>query len=80
MWQLITGFKPDAPPECSNHEFLRPDGTIFSAWTYGGLLLDSKYHYQDLDLRRVIAQCMGKSCNVALDGLEAAINSRYLCF
>lgn len=47
-------------PECSIHQFIRPDETVFNAWTYGGLLLSSMYQFHDLDLRRVVAQCMGK--------------------
>lgn len=64
MWQLITGFLPVVPPECSVEQFITQDGTVFNAWTYGGLLLDEPYQDQDIDLRRVVAQCMGKSSSV----------------
>lgn len=49
------------PPECSVEQYIGPDGTIVNAWTYDGLLLDDVYGDQDIDLRRVVAHCMGKS-------------------
>lgn len=61
MWQLITGLRPVVPPECSVEQFLEPDGRVVNSWTYGGLLLDDVYGDQDIDLRRVVAHCMGKS-------------------
>ncbi|KAF3763280.1 hypothetical protein M406DRAFT_331814 [Cryphonectria parasitica EP155] len=58
MWQLVTSESPSVPPECSKETFSRPDGTDFEAWTYGGYLLTNEFDYQDLELRRTIAQCM----------------------
>lgn len=62
MWQLITGFGPDVPPQSSISGFTRPDGVRKEFWTYGGLLQaqipETTFH--DPALTQLVAWCMGE--------------------
>lgn len=61
MWQLITGFMPDTPPQSARCGFILPDGNLKEFWTYGALLLEdnSDNNLVDAGLRNMVSWCMG---------------------
>lgn len=63
MWQLVTGFAPDTPPQSSISGFVRPDGGRQQFWTYGGLVQAKipETDFHDPALTQLIAWCMGES-------------------
>lgn len=67
MWQMITLFLPDEPPQVSHDSFRKPDMhnvvTDHKYWTYGGLMLRSINETSSHDpvLLQVVCWCMGES-------------------
>lgn len=62
MWQMITGFGPDLPPQAGRASFTKPNGIEISFWSYGALLLEQipQTVNHDPDLRATVAWCMGE--------------------
>lgn len=63
MWQMITGFGPDLPPQVAQASFTKPGGVELNFWTYGALLLQQipETVNHDPDLLATVAWCMGES-------------------
>lgn len=65
MWQIMTGFMPDTPPQPSKMNFTYK-GEAISIWTYGGLVVNDTRPeegydgFYDRPLRELIAWCMGE--------------------
>lgn len=62
MWQLITGFGPDLPPQVAKVGFTKPNGAATNFWTHGALLLQQipETINHDPDLLATVAWCMGE--------------------
>lgn len=62
MWQMITGFGPDLPPQAGRASFTKPNGVEISFWSYGAILMEQipQTLNHDADLRATVAWCMGE--------------------